>query len=161
MHVRTATVDDAEAISRLVCASFDRYIAPGWAEEGCQHFAAENSPDKLAPKIASAAICLVCERDAEVVGVIYLPGPTRVQLFFAAAGQVRTGIGRALWSEVRAQLAARHPEVTTVELNSSPYAVASYKALGFFPISKQFRRRGAVATRMACWLPGDSLEEAP
>jgi len=62
---------------------------------------------------------------------------------------------------VRAELEQHHPDVRTVELNSSPYAVAVYKALGFFPISKPYRRKGAVATRMACWLPGESLESAP
>ena len=47
-----------------------------------------------------------------------------------------------------------------VELNSSPYAVPAYRALGFFPISEPFRRQGAVATRMACWLPGRALARA-
>ncbi len=83
-----------------------------------------------------------------------------MQLFFAAPDQVRTSIGRALWTEVRAQLSAPYPEGTMVELNLSSHAVASYKALGFYPSSKQVKRRGAVATRRACWLLDASLEEA-
>jgi hypothetical protein len=46
------------------------------------------------------------------------------------------------------------------QLNSSPYAVDAYRALGFFPISHAYKRDGAVATRMACWLPGRRLERA-
>jgi hypothetical protein len=60
---------------------------------------------------------------------------------------------------VRTYLEERHPDVQTVELNSSPFALAAYEALGFFPISKPFKRKGAVATRMACWLPGRALEQ--
>ena len=91
---------------------------------------------------------------------ILLPRPTLVQLLFVAPNHLRKGIGRALWNAARAHLEEKHSGVTTVELNSSPYALAAYKALGFFPISEPFRRKGAVATRMACWLPGKALERA-
>jgi GNAT superfamily N-acetyltransferase len=114
----------------------------------------------LRTKIADAALCLVCEHDTQLLGVIFLPRPTLVQLFFVAPGHLRNGIGRKLWSAVRVELEQHHPDIRTVELNSSPYAVAAYEALGFFPISKPYRRKGAVATRMACWLPGESLESA-
>jgi GNAT superfamily N-acetyltransferase len=103
---------------------------------------------------------MVCEQDGQVLGVIFLPRPTLVQLLFVAPSHLRRGIARALWNAVRAHLEAEHPKVTTVELNSSPYAVGAYEALGFFPISQPFRRKGAVATRMACWLPGIALEQA-
>jgi predicted GNAT family N-acyltransferase len=101
---------------------------------------------------------LVFEQGAELLGVIFLPRPSVVQLFVVAPGRLRQGIGRKLWSAARVELKQHHPDVRTVELNSSPYAVDVYKALGFFPISMQYRRKGAVATRMACWLPGESLE---
>ena len=155
--LRYATVADASAISALVCARFNQHVAADWEPEAREHFHAETQPEKLAPKIAAAALCLACEQDTELVGVIFLPRRTLVQLFFVAPGHLRRGIGRTLWSAVRAELEQHHPDVRTVELNSSPYAVAVYEALGFFPISKPYRRKGAVATRMACWLPGESL----
>jgi hypothetical protein len=49
---------------------------------------------------------------------------------------------------VRAHVEERYPEVKTVELNSTPYAVSAYRAWGFFPISEPFRRAGAAAIRM-------------
>jgi len=161
LQVRHATAADASAISSLVCAGFDQHIAQDWDPQAQRHFFEENHADKLRSKIADASLCLVCEHDTQVLGVIFLPRPTLVQLFFVAPGHLRKGIGRKLWSAVRAELEQHHPDVRTVELNSSPYAVAVYKALGFFPISKPYRRKGAVATRMACWLPGESLESAP
>ena len=161
LQVRHATAADASAISSLVCAGFDHHIAQDWDPQAQRHFVEENQADKLRSKIADASLCLVGEHDTQVLGVIFLPRPALVQLFFVAPGHLRKGIGRKLWSAVRAELEQHHPDVRTVELNSSPYAVAVYKALGFFPISKPYRRKGAVATRMACWLPGESLESAP
>ena len=160
MHLRQANVDDALAISELVQAGFTAHIAADWELSAQHEFIAETQAGKLASKLSEAALCLVCENGTQVVGVIFLPRPTLVQLFFVAPSQLRQGIGRMLWEAVRTHLEESHPEVKTVELNSSPYALAAYKALGFFPISKPFRRKGAVATRMACWLPGEALEQA-
>jgi GNAT superfamily N-acetyltransferase len=160
-HLRPAKADDAVAISELVQAGFMEHVAPDWEPSAQRSFLEDTEPDKLEPKLSEAAVCLVCEQGGRVLGVIFLPRPTLVQLLFVAPGHLRKGIARALWSAVRAQLEEKHPEVTTVELNSSPYAVTAYKALGFFPISQPFRRTGAVATRMACWLPGKALEQGP
>lgn len=159
MHLRKASADDAQAISELVQAGFIEHIAPDWEPSAQRSFLEETEPDKLEPKLSEAAVCLVCEQHGQVLGVIFVPRPTLVQLLFVAPGHLRKGIARSLWSAVRAHLEEKHPEVTTVELNSSPYAVAAYTALGFFPISQPFRRKGAVATRMACWLPGKALEQ--
>jgi len=160
LQVRYATAADASAISSLVCAGFDQHIAQDWEPQARHRFFEENQADKLRSKIADASLCLVCQHGAQLLGVIFLPRPTIVQLFFVDPGHLRNGIGRKLWRAVRVELEQRHPDVRTVELNSSLYAVAVYKALGFFPISKPYRRKGAVATRMACWLPGESLESA-
>ena len=160
MHLRKAKADDASAISGLVQAGFIEHVAPDWEPSAQRSFLEETEAEKLAPRISEAAVCLVCEQSGQIIGVILLPRPTLVQLLFVAPGHLRRGIALALWSAVRAHLEEKHPEVTTVELNSSPYALAAYKALGFFPISKPFRRKGAVATRMACWLPGKALQQA-
>ena len=154
---REATVEDAPAISELVQASFQAHIAPDWEPVAQDSFLAETSAEKLVARIAESAIVLVHEEVERIVGVILLPHPALVQLCFAAPTHIRKGIGRTLWEAARSRVEERFPEVKTVELNSSPHAVAAYQAFGFYPISEQFRRRGSVATRMACWLPGRAL----
>ena len=154
---RDATVEDAPAISELVQASFLVHIAPDWEPVAQESFLAETSVEKLAARIAESSIVLVHEEAERIVGVILLPHPALVQLCFVAPTHIRKGIGRILWEAARSRVEERFQEVKTVELNSSPHAVAAYRAFGFYPISKQFRRRGSVATRMACWLPGRAL----
>jgi GNAT superfamily N-acetyltransferase len=158
--LRQASVDDAVAISNLVQAGFIEHVAPDWELGARRDFLNDTSAEKLAARIAEATFVEVYEDDGQILGVISLPRPTLVQLFFVASSHLRTGVGRALWEAARAHLEERCPEVNTVELNSTPYALPAYKALGFFPISEPFRRRGVVATRMACWLPGRALERA-
>jgi predicted GNAT family N-acyltransferase len=73
-------------------------------------------------------------------------------------GKVR--IGQALWESARAHIEAGFPEVDTVELNATRYAVHFYESVGFVPISREFEREGRRAIRMACWLPARALGAA-
>ena len=158
--IRHATAEDAAAISRLVQGSFRAHVAPDWGQEAQESFYAETTPEKLVARLAESTYAVVYDDDGMVVGVILLPRPTLVQLCFVASTHLRRGIARALWQAARSHLETHLPEVKTVELNASPYAVAAYTAMGFFPISKQYQRSGWVATRMACWLPNQHLEHA-
>lgn len=159
--IRDATPEDAPAVSELVHASFRAHVAADWESVAQESLLTDTSTEKLAARIAESVIVLVHEDAGSILGVILLLRPNLVQLCFVAPGYLGQGIGRSLWEAARTRLEERFPEVKTVELNSSPYAVAAYKALGFYPISEPFLRGGAVATRMACWLPGRALAVAP
>ena len=158
--LREASADDASSISEVVQAGFSAHVAPDWELSAQQDFLRDTTAEKLAASISEAAFVAVCEGGGQVLGVIAMPRPNLVQLFFVAPGHLRCGIGRSLWEAARSHIEERYPDVTTVELNSTPYAVPAYRALGFFPISEPFRRKGAVATRMACWLPSRALARA-
>ena len=125
-----------------------------------ESFIVETSAEKLATAICDASFVAVCEDQGQMLGVIAMPRPTLVQLFFVAPGHLGQGIGKSLWEAARTHVEENYPDVKTIELNSSPFAVPAYKALGFFPISEPFRRKGALAIRMACWLPGQALARA-
>ena len=157
-RIRKASSEDVTAISRLVQSSFRAHVAPDWGQEAQDSFYSETAVEKLAARLAASTFAAVYEEDAKIIGVILLPRPNLVQLCFVATSHLRRGIAGALWQAARDYLEENLPEVKTVELNASPYAVAAYKAMGFFPISKQYRRHGWVATRMACWLPDRELE---
>jgi GNAT superfamily N-acetyltransferase len=159
--IRMAQPDDAAAISGLVQAGFRAHIAPDWQADAQDAFLAETTAEKLRAPIGEAIFAAVYEDGGHVVGVILLPRPNLVQLCFVATSHQRRGIGTALWEAARTHLETQLPETRTVELNASPYAVAAYRAMGFFPISRPYRRKGAVATRMACWLPARALEGGP
>lgn len=159
--IRIAQPSDIAGISEVVQATFRACIAPDWEVEACDAFFSETTAEKLVTPIAEATFAAVYEEKGRIIAVILLPRPNLIQLCFVATTHLRQGIGTALWEAAGAHLETQIPEVKTVELNASPYAVAAYTAMGFFPISKPYRRKGAVATRMACWLPARALESAP
>ena len=136
------------------------HVAPDWEQSAQQDFLRDTTAEKLAARLSEATFVAVYEDGGQILGVIAMPRPTLVQLFFVAPGHLRQGIGKSLWEAARAHVEEQYPDVKTVELNSTPYAVSAYRALGFFPISEPFRRKGALAIRMACWLPGRALAQA-
>ena len=136
------------------------HVSPNWEPSAQQDFLKNTTAEALTLLISEAIYIAVYEDEGRILGVIAMPRPTLVQLLFVAPTHLRRGIGKRLWEAARAHIEERYPEVKTVELNSTPYAVSAYRSLGFYPISEPFRRKGAVATRMACWLPGRALAQA-
>ncbi len=157
--LRQATVVDAPAISALVQAGFNEFVAADWEPRAQSVFMAESSPERFATLIPAAAFAAVAEVEGQIAGVILLEQPALLSFLFVQASMHKRGIARALWEPARAHIEAVYPAVKTIELNSSPCAVAAYRAMGFYPISEPFRRGGCLATRMACWLPGKALRE--
>lgn len=95
--------------------------------------------------------------EAGIAGVILMPSPNLLGLLFVRPCWLRLGIGKALWESARAHIEANYPQVQTIELNATAYALSFYRSVGFVPISAEFEREGRRATRMACWLPGRAL----
>lgn len=160
-QVRPAQAHDFAAISDVVQAAFVQHVAPDWSASAQADFLRDTTPQKLEASFAAAHFAAVFELGGQVLGVIAMPRPTLVQLLFVMPSHIGQGMARALWEAARVHLAQHCPEVKTVELNSTPFALPIYQALGFYPISRAFCREGAVATRMACWLPERSLCAAP
>ena len=158
--LRAAEASDASDISELVQSGFNEFVAPDWQAGAREVFMLESSAERFEALIPDATFAAVAESEGKLVGFILLTRPALLSFLFVHARWHRHGIAKTLWNSARMHLESEHPTVKTVELNSSPFAVGAYRALGFYPISEPFRRGGAVATRMACWLPGRALSEA-
>ena len=156
--IRPAQPIEAERVSSLVQQSFAAFVAPDWEATAVDTFVAETSGDCIRRLIETAAFHAVAESRGQLVGFILLPIPSLIGLLFVSPDHLRTGIAKSLWQSARRHIETEFKTVKTIELNSSPYAVGAYRALGFYPISQPFLRRGCVATRMACWLPGEALQ---
>jgi len=155
--IRDATIDDAPIVSALIHESFNQFVAPDWEPRACEAFLNQTSEESLAAKISQSTYAAVALVSTEIVGVIHMPSPALINLLFVRPNWLRRGVASQLWEAARGHVEAHHPTVKTVELNSTPYAFAAYRALGFYPISEPLRLGGGLATRMACWLPGRSL----
>lgn len=159
LYLRQATADDAAGIAGLVQATFMQFVAPDWEPNAVKHFLGESSADRFALLIPKATYSVLAHVDNEIAGFILLPTPNLLAFLFVSGTHHGKGVARSLWQSACVHIETHHTDVKTIELNSSPYAVNAYRALGFYPISEPFRHGGCLATRMACWLPGRYLEQ--
>lgn len=155
--VRRAMEAEASTASELVHASFKALAARDWESKAQEFFLADSLREGMARKINSAAYAAGAFAVERMVGFILMPAPSLLGMLFVHPQWLRQGVATTLWESARAHVEAEFPAVKTVELNSTPFAVEFYRAIGFVPISTEFRRDGARATRMACWLPARSL----
>jgi GNAT superfamily N-acetyltransferase len=155
--IRPVTIEEAEPASALVHLSFGELAAKDWQPEAVRVFFGESSPSAMRERLQSAAYAAAAFAGPGLVGFVLMPKPGLLGMLFVHPQHLRQGIGRALCEAARAQIQSAFPQTKTVELNSTPYAFAFYRSLGFAPISAEFQLQGTRATRMACWLPARSL----
>lgn len=113
----------AQLLHRLACA----FITPAMATEVAATFLRENDEAALRACRDLRHVFTVAEIAGDLAGYIAIRPPTHLFHLFVDARWHRRGVGRALWEA--ALVTAGTSAYFTV--NSSPYAVPAYEALGF------------------------------
>lgn len=159
-HVRALTADDAEAAAAVVDAAIAAHIAPDWSARAVAALRQEVGAVRLRERIPAATLCLGSFEGDELAGVALMTAPDTLAMLFVHPAHERRGHGRTLWEAARDAIRARHPEVSEVRLNATPYARPVYERFGFDAVSAPFDVDGARAVRMACRLgpPGGTLD---
>lgn len=160
-EIRSLTKAHAVDASMVIQESFLVLASADWHVDARRVFLEATAPEPLAHRLPTMTFAAGAFSDGGITGVILMPSPSLLGLLFVHPRRLRLGIGQALWESARAHIETRFPEVNTVELNATPYAVRFYKSVGFVPISSEFEREGQRAIRMACWLPARALGANP
>ncbi|HSZ09896.1 MAG TPA: GNAT family N-acetyltransferase [Steroidobacteraceae bacterium] len=156
-EIRPLTDAHAAQASAVIQESFLALAAADWHPDARSTFLETTAPASLRSKLSTMTFAAGAFSDDGIAGVILMPSPSLLGLLFVRPRWLRLGIGQSLWESARAYIEAKFPEVNTVELNATPYAVRFYNSVGFVPISSEFERDGQRAIRMACWLPARAL----
>lgn len=156
-EIRSLTSAHAADASAVIHESFLALAAAAWRPDARSLFLEATAPASLQYKVSTMTFAAGAFSEGGIAGVILMPSPSLLGLLFVRPRWLRMGIGQALWESARAHTETRFPEVHTVELNATPYAVRFYESVGFVPISPEFERDGQRAIRMACWLPARAL----
>ncbi|PSP16144.1 N-acetyltransferase [Halobacteriales archaeon QH_10_67_13] len=140
MEIREPTVEDAEAIRAVHRASieglgpqaYDRRQVTAWAR-GCR------SADYAATIEAAETVCLVADRDGEVIGFGtlravapdgYVSDPDgEVTAVYVSPAVAREGVGTGLYAAIERR--ARSRSIETLGLSASLNAVPFYQAQGY------------------------------
>lgn len=134
IQIREMMPGEEDRVSALIVRVFDEFVAPDLTEEGLTTFHEYASVEGLRQKFASDYFFLLAEMPdtaAGLVGMIGMHGCTHLSLLFVDARHQQKGIARALFEAVLERCEAQMPELTSITVNSSPYAVKIYERLGF------------------------------
>lgn len=125
MHITKLTGDDNQPAMELVWEVFSQFEAPAYSPQGIERFA-----DFIHNRQHIDTLCLYgAWHGAALTGVLATNQQgSHISLLFVRASCHRQGIGRALFARLLADFRA-----DPITVNSSPYAVAFYRRLGFVP----------------------------
>jgi len=96
----------------------------------------------MAMRAQSNHIALIAETKGELIGVIEMKDFNHISLLFVEGERQRQGIGRQLLQEIL-EIARRYkPDLSEVDVHSSPNAVDAYERLGFQAIGPEKLENG-------------------
>lgn len=142
MHIRPATIDDADAFSQLL-HSVTSYFTIHPNGEGAELFFETITPAAMAQRLQSTQFTYWAGVDhlGHLIGVVGIRDNAHLYHLYVAPDQHRKGYASQLWAHAKqAALAAGNPGDFTV--NSSLYAEKLYLGLGFVPTSEKQEMHG-------------------
>jgi GNAT superfamily N-acetyltransferase len=139
---RSLEPGEESEVARLVRRVFNRFVAHEYSEEGVGEFLNYATATNIAQRRAKHHFVLVAETVGKLVGVIEIRDYNHVSLLFVDPRFHRRGIARALMGQALTHCLEHNPELSQVEVNSSPYAVQVYERLGFRQVNTMQERNG-------------------
>lgn len=130
-EIRRAEFEDLKAINQLVERVFDQFVAPGFSNEGVEHFKRYIDLDLIRARFDNNHVIFIAEEldTRQIVGMLEVRNNDHVSLFFVDKAYMGQNIGRMLTSAAFEHCVLAGKSMITV--NSSPNAVDIYKKLGF------------------------------
>ena len=144
LTIRSATRDDAESISRLLTDLSREFVTPDYSPQGAAALTSRLTPAAIRRAVDDGTVYFVAEADDRLLGAIgVIPERRHLYHLFVDRGRHLQGIGRRLWNEV---LSVLPPGPITV--NSSRFAVAFYRRLGFVSTGPPWEKDGVISYPM-------------
>jgi GNAT superfamily N-acetyltransferase len=140
--IRPIEAGEEESVGDLVRRVFDRFVAPDFPEEGIREFLRYAHPSELARRCREGQLTLVAEVRGELAGVIEMRDLEHVAMLFVE--RPGRGLGRKLFETALGMCRDRRPELTSISVYSSRYAVKAYERLGFRVSGEEQTKNGII-----------------
>jgi predicted GNAT family N-acyltransferase len=128
---------EEEEVCQLVMDCFDEFVAPGYSKEGVIEFSKYVNPQFTRFRLANNHFMILALDRAVIVGVIEVRNNNHISLFFVRREYQNKGIGKSLHTLAINKCKISRPEITIIEVNSSPYAVYIYEKFGFIKVGDE------------------------
>ncbi len=155
-EIRQLHPAELEEALALVWDVFSEFEAPGYSQEGIDEFWRFIDLEYMTMQIGEGSMTFWgAFEDDFLVGVCAFRGLDHVSLLFVDAEHHRQGMATAMLKKALLDSKRLDPDLAVITVNSSPYAVPFYKAVGFVPTGPEQVEDGLIFTPMKL----DSLQE--
>lgn len=146
--IRPAQLQEWEAAMSLAWKTFVKYDAIDYTREGIQSFADFILDKKLHQLFQKGTYeVFLAIANNTIIGVITLRDKSHISLLFVKENYHRNGIGSSLVTRARQHVWKKHG-ISYITVNSAPYGIEFYHALGFRDTGEQRVRKGIIVVPM-------------
>jgi ribosomal protein S18 acetylase RimI-like enzyme len=143
LKIRVAAAGDAENISQLICGLVEKFVVKEFSTQGRDFLLSTLTAETIKQNLQSGYRYHVAEVDGLLAGVVAVKGNTHLYHLFVAEQFHRRGIAKKLWHHSMNECLANGNSLEFT-VNSSAYAVAVYKRLGFVAQAGPQEKNGVV-----------------
>lgn len=149
--IRRITGDEVESAMALALEVFLQFEAPDYPPEGVETFKKDlvKNPEYL--EKAKQGVCPIYgafDGDQIVALMGMRSNKTHINLVFTKKEYHRRGIARAIFRYLLKDVLNENPTLEALTLNSSPYGLPFYLAIGFVPLGEEQEINGIRFTPM-------------
>jgi GNAT superfamily N-acetyltransferase len=145
MHIRQATQEDAEEISKLI-SSVAHFFTAEPDGRGAERFMLSITPDAIHNNLCDPCFHYLCAfHGSTLAGVAALREGRHLFHLFVSPTFQRLGLARQLWLALKA---AAVPPTEEFSVNSTPYAVPVYERFGFVATGPRVEMNGIAFVPM-------------
>lgn len=149
--IRKITCNEVESAMSMALEVFMQFETPDYPPSGVETFKRDivENPDFL--EKARQGICPIYgafDGDSIVALIGMRSNKTHINLVFTKKEYHRKGIASAIFCYLLNDILAENPSLDALTLNSSPYGLPFYLAIGFIPLSEEQEIDGIRFTPM-------------
>jgi ribosomal protein S18 acetylase RimI-like enzyme len=145
---REIKAGEEDKVCQLVMDCFNEFISPGYSKEGITEFSKYVNPQLMKHRLAKNHFIILALDNREIIGVVEVRNNNHISLYFVKKQYQNKGIGKKLNELAINKCMKAKPDVTTIEVHASPYAVPVYEKLGFVKVDTERIENGIRFTPM-------------
>lgn len=151
MEIRSIYRDEWTEAMGIAWRTFLKFEACDYSPEGVKNFYLFVTDEMLHRMFLMGAyeVYGAFDENGKMVGMLGLRNKSHISLLFVEEAYHRQGIARSLIKYVFEYLLSEVGSITTVTVNSSPYAVGFYHKMGFQDMQPEMTKDGIRYTPMS------------
>ena len=149
--IRKITAGEVESAMALALEVFMQFEAPDYGPAGVETFKKDivENPEYLEMARQGACPIYGAFDGEQIVALMGMrSNKTHINLVFTKKEYHRKGIARAIFRYLLQDVLKENPSLEALTLNSSPYGLPFYLAIGFTPLSEEQETNGIRFTPM-------------